>query len=561
MWSAWQCVATTRWRWRTPRRRSQRSTDSPGGPPSISHRRPSACSIRAASPWPTSRKVTWGATGWARSPSTRATAGSSRQGRRGTRSRAASNAAPAGPTAGVSGGTARKARIASRLSTAVLPSAPAGSAREGGPQVATAAAGATTKVTTGMATRFATGARGATSWNHHAAAGSVPSIAATVVARPPHTARTGHHHRRAGRASFARQRISPATAPNDSWNEAVPMADGSANSTARAARASVGRAGAVRPVARAVATRATSTAARWALTGAPTDHAQTPAAAAPNSHAAPCGMPTGRSTATARRSRSPAPVMAPATAPTCSPLIASRWAVPVRRSRASASGSTRLRSPRASARSSPVRSPRTGWPDRSPPTMAALCATRRVATRPRRAATTGSGAPGSTPRSIGPARPVTSTGVPGGGGRSRNRTRTRPVDGSQRVPGRARRATATSASLPEVAPATTPSSVTHPRTTGPGAWVPTSSQPKARPRSADGGGPGRAIARAAASAPTVAATAGAGNHHADAATPTPQPTATTTQACIRPPNMAGSRSRAGDSSAVYRWMCACDGCR
>lgn len=118
--------------------------------------------------------------------------------------------------------------------------------------------------------RLAGGDRGASSWNHHAAAGRVPTVAPTVAPTPFAAHWTGQGTSGGTqRVTQGVTRTSPTTAPKESCIEGLVNAVGSTTSTAMATRPSRGKASICRPPARPMAARVRSPAARWALTGAP----------------------------------------------------------------------------------------------------------------------------------------------------------------------------------------------------------------------------------------------------------------------------------------------------
>lgn len=125
-----------------------------------------------------------------------------------------------------------------------------------------------------MATRFASGESGARSWNHQAAAGRVPAVAASVVA-VPRAARSTSQGRSGGiqRVSTGVTRTSPTMAPKDSCMDGEATAGGSRIATVTATTPSSGRISTLRPLARPTAASASRPAARWALTGAPAPQA------------------------------------------------------------------------------------------------------------------------------------------------------------------------------------------------------------------------------------------------------------------------------------------------
>lgn len=295
------------------------------------------------------------------------------------------------------GGTSSGDKAIISPSTAQSPRKQASGVAHSGPNHATPARGARNAVVVGTAMRFARGAVGDTSWNHHAAAGSVPTVAATVTDIPDQAHRTPLGQRSGtARCSPGARRPRPRTAPNESWNPGVAALAGSSttrmHATPDSRGTSVGRA----PRARIPAASTRSSAARCALIGAPTTAANATAARPAASHAAPVGTPRGRASATMRSPARTAQATAPATIPTWKPEIASRWAVPVRRRRRVTSGETYFRSPRARARSTPACAEPAG---RGRSTGAPITSTWRTFTSVRIRASgtpsTGPGAPGS----------------------------------------------------------------------------------------------------------------------------------------------------------------------
>ena len=243
-----------------------------GGPPSTSHRRPSGCSMRAASPCPMERKVTMsrptgtGRTQRAMSARRAAAAGCRRSGRRAARA-----SAPGKPTAGERGGTSRMVRRASPTCAAASATARASRAAGSGSRDASSAQGTEIPAISGLARRLVSKVRGESCWKIQAVTGRVPRVAPSeapseVAIRESHrgvsggTSRViaGDHHR------------IPATAPNDISAPGCTACSGSIPSTATAAPPRRLQASTARASSRPAQASPTITAARRAETGQPT---------------------------------------------------------------------------------------------------------------------------------------------------------------------------------------------------------------------------------------------------------------------------------------------------
>lgn len=213
-------------------------------------------------------------TGTGRSPRATPTSATQSPGRPGQISGPTRSKAPTGPTAGCSGGTASGPSTTRSASTAASPRAAAAGTHASGPQVASAASGTTTKPNHGIATRLASGESGARSWNHQAAAGSVPTVAATLLAAP-RAARSTGLGRSGGihRVRTGVTRTRPTMAPKDSCMDGEARAGGSTMTTPTPTRPSSGSTSTRRPAARPAAASASRPAARCALTGAPAPQA------------------------------------------------------------------------------------------------------------------------------------------------------------------------------------------------------------------------------------------------------------------------------------------------
>lgn len=219
VWSGCPCEATTRSRCRIPRLRSHNSTESPGGPPSTSQRRPSGSSTSAASPWPMSRKVIRVASGGrsTRTENSAIIADTITVMRCGHTSRRVAANIPTGPTAGVHSDPAVWTSVQRKTSTVASASGTRAGRQDAGAAAARTDAGITANDVQGIASKFAIGLVGAYCWNHHALAGSVPTVAPAVVASASPSQESGRG--RSGGSHFRHHgvtRTRPRIAPNDS---------------------------------------------------------------------------------------------------------------------------------------------------------------------------------------------------------------------------------------------------------------------------------------------------------------------------------------------------------